>query len=164
MELSCGPRDPSVDCEALVQVNANIGVAGWATGESFCGWPGVLCGDDGRVIALSLREMDLKANAKEKQREPSKGKSDSHMQRGKRLRKEVPRQLIKRDEVAEKEPEPFVDRSLRQCRKRPVFPHQALAKLRQARGAVSHWSEYDGHRPAILKRAVFIERAPPRGE
>ena len=129
VELSCGPRDPSVDCEALVALNAAIGVAGWATGESFCGWPGVLCGDDGRVVALSLREMDLKSNAKEKQREPSKGKSDSHIQRGKRLRKEVPRQLIKRDEVYEKEPEPFVDPALRQCRKRPVFPHKALAKL-----------------------------------
>ena len=129
VELSCGPRDPSVDCAALVELNDNIGVAGWATGESFCGWPGVLCDDDGRVIALSLREMDLKSNAKEKQREPSKGKSDSHMQRGKRLRKEVPRQLIKRDEVAEREPDPFVDRSERQCRKRPVFPHKALAKL-----------------------------------
>jgi hypothetical protein len=130
VELSCGPRDPSVDCAALVALNANIGVAGWATGESFCGWPGVLCDDDGRVIALSLRDNDLRSNAKEKQREPSKGKSDSHMQRGKRLRKEVPRQLIKREEVVEKkEPEPFVEPSLRQCRKRPVFPHKALAKL-----------------------------------
>ncbi len=113
----------------MVELNAHVGVAGWATGESFCGWPGVLCDDDGRVIALSLREMDLKLNAKEKMKEPSKGKSDSHMQRGKRLRKEVPRQLIKRDEVAEKEEEPFVDPALRQCMKRPVFPHRALAKL-----------------------------------
>ena len=128
-ELSCGPRDPSVDCAALVALNAAVGVAGWATGESFCGWPGVLCDDDGRVIALSLREMDLKSNAKEKMKEPSKGKSDSHIQRGKRLRKEVPRQLIKRDEVVEKEEEPFVDASLRQCGKRPFFPHRALAKL-----------------------------------
>ena len=42
--LVCGavlrPRDPSVDCAALVALNAHIGVAGWATGESFCGWPG----------------------------------------------------------------------------------------------------------------------------
>ena len=127
VELSCGPRDPSVDCAALVALNDNIGVAGWATGESFCGWPGVLCDDDGRVVALSIRENDLKSNAKEKQREPTKGKSDGNIQRGKRLRKEVPRQHVKRDE--EKEPEPFVEPSLRQCRKRPVFPHKALAKL-----------------------------------
>ena len=129
VELSCGPRDPSVDCAALVALNAAVGVAGWATGESFCGWPGVLCDDDGRVMALSLREMDLKSNAKEKMKEPSKGKSDSHIQRGKRLRKEVPRQLIKRDEVEEKEADPFVEPALRQCRKRPVFPSKALAKL-----------------------------------
>jgi len=141
VELACGPRDPSTDCAALVQLHHAVGLAGWCTGESYCGWPGVLCDDDGRVVALSLRSNDLRINIKKKS-EAGKGKSDMGvLGRARKLRKEIPKQHIarkkeediarqKQQAVPEKEEEgEIVDRFVRQCARRPVFPHAALSKL-----------------------------------
>ena len=133
VELACGPRDPSVDCEALVQLHHAVGLAGWCTGESYCGWPGVLCGDDGRVVALSLRSNDLQINIKKKS-EAGKGKSDvGVLGRARKLRKEIPKQHLARLKQAaapeQEEDGEIVDRFVRQCARRPVFPHAALSKL-----------------------------------
>ena len=114
------------------------------------------------MVALSLREMDLKANAKEKQREPSKGKSGQSHATRQRLRKEVPRQLIKRDEVAEKEPEPFVEFNRRNAGNGRSFRIELSRSLKRLEVLSLVGLNMTGTVPQSLNALSSLRELPPR--